>query len=119
VHFALVDEGSQTTVYADGRIVALAPRNLATSGVIPFRIGNYNVANYFDGRIDDVRIYNYGLSQAEVAYIASDGSGTLHLPILSIAEVYQGETPGNQWINFNDYALISDKYLEQVLWPTP
>ncbi|MHC4694196.1 MAG: LamG domain-containing protein, partial [Planctomycetota bacterium] len=119
VHFALVDEGSQTTVYADGRIVAQAPRNLATSGVVPFRIGNYNVANYFDGRIDDVRIYNYGLSQAEVAYIASDSAGTLHLPILSVAEVYQGETPGNQWINFNDYALIADKYLEQVLWPVP
>jgi hypothetical protein len=119
VHFALVDEGSQTTVYADGRIVAQAPRNLNTSGIVPFRIGNYNVANYFDGRIDDVRIYNYGLSQSEVAYIVSGGAGSLHLPILSVAEVYQGEAPGNQWINFNDYALIADKYLEQVLWPTP
>jgi hypothetical protein len=74
---------------------------------------------YFNGRIDDVRIYNYGLSQAEVAYIVSGGAGSLHLPIQSIAEVYQGEAPGSQWINFNDYALIADKYLEQVLWPVP
>ncbi|MDH4241911.1 MAG: LamG domain-containing protein, partial [Phycisphaerae bacterium] len=119
VHFALVHDGSQTTVYADGAIVAQQPRTLATSGNVPFRIGQYNVANYFNGRIDDVRIYNYGLSQAEVAYIASDGASTLHLPILSDADVYQGETPGNQWINFKDYALIADKYLEQILWPVP
>jgi hypothetical protein len=119
VHFALVDEGSQTTVYADGAIVAQGARNLATAGTIPFRIGLYNVAENFDGRIDDVRIYNYGLSQEEVAYIASDGAGSLHLPIQSIAEVYQGEAPGNQWINFKDYAVIADKYLEEVLWPAP
>jgi hypothetical protein len=119
VHFALVDEGSQTTVYADGAIVAQGARNLATAGTIPFRIGLYNVADNFDGRIDDVRIYNYGLSQAEVAYIATDGAGSLHLPIQSDADVYQGEAPGNQWINFKDYALIADKYLEEVLWPAP
>ncbi len=120
VHFALVHDGSQTTVYADGVIVAQALRTLATAGNTPFRIGNYNNGvGLFDGRIDDVRIYNYGLSKEEVAYIASDGAGTLHLPILSDADVYQGEAPGNQWINFKDYALIADKYLEEVLWPTP
>ncbi|MDH4241572.1 MAG: LamG domain-containing protein, partial [Phycisphaerae bacterium] len=119
VHFALVDEGSQTTVYADGVIVAQGARNLATAGTVPFRIGQYNVANYFNGRSDYVRIYNYGLSQAEVAYIVTDGAGTLHLPIVSVADVYQGETPGNQWINFKDYALIADKYLEEILWPAP
>jgi hypothetical protein len=122
VHFALVDEGNQTTVYADGAIVAQAPRNLNTAGTVPFRIGRYQVGGstlYFDGRIDDVRIYNYGLSQAEVAYIVSGGAATLHLPIPSIADVYQGEAPGSQWINFNDYALIAEKYLEQVLWPAP
>jgi hypothetical protein len=120
VHFALVDEGSQTTVYADGVIVAQAPRNLATAGNTPFRIGNYHLNEaFFDGMIDDVRIYNYGLSKEEVAYIATDGAGSLHLPILLDADVYKGEAPGNQWINFKDYALIADKYLEEVLWPAP
>jgi hypothetical protein len=122
VHFALVDEGSQTTVYADGVAVAQAPRNLATAGTQPFRIGRYQIGGntlYFNGRIDDVRIYNYGLSQAEVAYITSGGAGSLHLPIQSVADVYQGEAPGNQWINFNDYSLIASQYLDEMLWPAP
>jgi hypothetical protein len=44
---------------------------------------------------------------------------TLHIPIPSVADVYQGEPQGSQWINFKDYALIAEKYLEELLWPTP
>jgi hypothetical protein len=117
VHFALVHDGNETTVYADGGIVAQAPRTLSTAGNIPFRIGKYNVANYFDGMIDDVRIYNYGLSKEEVAYIAADDAATLHITIPSVADVYQGEAPGSQWINLKDYSLIASKYLEEILWP--
>jgi hypothetical protein len=119
VHFALVYDGNEVTVYANGNIVANRTLNLNTASNVPFRIGKYNAPNYFDGRIDDVRIYNYGLSQAEVAYIASDGAGSLHLPILLDADVYKGEAAGNQLINFKDYALIADQYLEKVLWPAP
>jgi len=36
---------------------------------------------------------------------------------VSDAELYDGEAPGNQWINFKDYAIIADQYLEIMLWP--
>jgi hypothetical protein len=117
VHFALAYDGNEVTVYANGNIVVDRTLNLNTAGNIPFRIGKYNVANNFDGMIDDVRIYNYGLSKEEVAYIAADGAGTLHIPIVSPANVYNKEPEGSQWINLNDYSLIASKYLEEILWP--
>jgi hypothetical protein len=67
--------------------------------------------------VDDARIYNFALSEAEVAYLATQGAPTLHVTIPSAADVYQGEPPGSQWINFKDYSLIASKYLEEILWP--
>jgi hypothetical protein len=77
------------------------------------------VYKYLQGSIDDVRVYGYALSEGEVAYLATDGGAGIHTPINSPADLYQGEAPGNQWINFKDYALIADEYLEKLLWPTP
>jgi hypothetical protein len=74
---------------------------------------------YLRGSVDDVRVYGYALSEGEVAYLATDGGAGIHTPINSPADLYQGEAPGNQWINFKDYALIADQYLEKLLWPTP
>jgi hypothetical protein len=71
------------------------------------------------GSIDDVRVYGYALSEGEVAYLATDAGAGIHLPIISDADLYQGEAPGEQWINFKDYSLIADQYLEKLLWPTP
>jgi len=76
-----------------------------------------NADQGWDGLIDDVRIYNYPLSDKEVLYLAVDGAPTVHIPIVSDAELYDGEAPGNQWINFKDYAIIADQYLEIMLWP--
>jgi hypothetical protein len=119
VHFAHVYDGNEVKVYANGNLVGSADINLNTSGGPKnLHIGMWN-NNYYNGRIDDLRAYDYGLSQEEAAYLAADGAATLQLPIQSIADVYQGEAPGNQWINFKDYALIADKYLEEVLWPVP
>jgi hypothetical protein len=72
---------------------------------------------WLQGSIDDVRVYDYALSPAEVAYLAADGAAGLHLPIPSPANVYNKEPEGSQWINLKDYSLISSKYLEEILWP--
>ena len=69
------------------------------------------------GLVDDARIYNVVLSEAEIAYIATQGAGTLHVPIVSDADLYQLEPQGQQWINFNDYGLLTNSWLETVLWP--
>jgi hypothetical protein len=77
------------------------------------------VYKYLRGSVDEVHVYDYALSEGEVAYLSTDGGAGIHFPIVSDADVYKGEAPGNQWINFKDYALIVDQYLEKLLWPTP
>ena len=67
-HIALTYNRSQLLVYVDGALVASGSvtGNLATStGAL--RIGGNTIwGEYFQGRIDDVRIYNRALSAAEI-----------------------------------------------------
>jgi hypothetical protein len=72
---------------------------------------------YFEGSVDDVRVYDYALSSEEVAYLATDGGPGIHIPIVSPADLYQGEPEGQQWINFRDWSVLAGSWLEKVLWP--
>jgi hypothetical protein len=56
----------------------------------------------FQGLIDEVRIYNRALSLAEVEYLA----GT---PMIDINK--------DGTIDFKDYTLMADVWLEELLWP--
>jgi hypothetical protein len=122
-HFAMTYDGTTIRYYGDGVELDTDPgksndRNLVHADRV--HVGKRATSNLcFPGTVDDARIYSTVLSESEIAYLATQGAATLHVPIQSIADVYQGEAPGNQWINFNDYALIAEKYLEQVLWPAP
>jgi hypothetical protein len=81
------------------------------SGVTSFDIGSGWYGGY-DGAIDDFRIYSYALSAEEAAYIATGGSGVLDRPIMSPADLN-----GDEQIDFGDFAVLSDMWLEQRLWP--
>lgn len=67
-HYAATYDGSIAKLYVDGVVVG----SLATSGNIaysgtPLNIGRYDGGSYtFNGDIDDVRLYNRALTQAEV-----------------------------------------------------
>lgn len=78
-HVAGVLDAANNTMrlFIDSEEVAVRP----TSGAISyaklsgFRVGSMNGQRHFDGDIDDVRLYNRALSEAEVAAIAL-GEGT-------------------------------------------
>jgi len=117
-HLAGTYDGTTIRWYGDG--IELGSADVQLNTLDNVQIGKRaDNANNFPGLVDDARIYSVALSESEIAYLATQGALTLHVPLQSIADVYQGEAPGNQWINFKDYALIADKYLEEVLWPTP
>jgi len=71
VHFALVYDGTESTVYANGIVVSSKATNLNITDNNPFQIGCYGwQVDYFDGIIDDVRIYDYSLSDAGIRWLA-------------------------------------------------
>lgn len=72
-HVAAVFSGTQMTLYVDGVQVAQTTR---TSGNVinssSFQVGSKtSTADYFSGVIDEVRVYNRGLTAAQIAALAN------------------------------------------------
>jgi len=115
-HYAMKYDGTTVTYYGDGMLVGSVDRVLVHADNV--HVGSrITQDSSFPGKVDDACIYDYDLSDAEIAYLGTDGALTLHIPITSVADLYQGELPGSQWINFRDYSIIAGSWLETVLWP--
>jgi hypothetical protein len=73
----------------------------------------------WNGWIDDVRIYSRALSQAEILYLATDGASSdpYYKPVTSPANVYDDEPEYQKSVNFRDYAIMADNWLDEILWP--
>jgi hypothetical protein len=71
----------------------------------------------FLGIIDDVRVYDYALAEAEVMWLASDGTG--YTALTAPANLYDLEAPGQQAINYRDIAVLINHWLEKKKWPWP
>ncbi len=65
VHFALVYNGEDAILYANGKEVTRRKRDLETSTDNPFQIGRWR-GDVFDGKIAEVRIWNRALTPAEI-----------------------------------------------------
>jgi hypothetical protein len=123
VHVAGTYDGNSLKAYVNGELVA--ENTDANSNVIPFlrqdtndlAIGNKpgGEDDRFVGVIDDVQVYDYGLSAQEVAYLASDGTGTVRLQ--SVANLVNDEPLGKRVVNFKDFDKLADSWLEEELWP--
>lgn len=80
------------------------------TGITSFEIGSGWYGGY-DGLIDDVQIYNYALSAAEVAYVATDGAGLFERPASAADLNADGE------VDFRDLATLAGEWLQDELWP--
>ena len=72
-HVAVVRLGFAYRLYIDGSFIGLMGSNSDPVQIYSrlFVGARSNVENYFNGRIDDVRVYNEALSAAKVAWLAS------------------------------------------------
>ena len=70
---------------------------------------------YFKGNIDDVAVYNYSLTPAEILYLALQGSGSEYVDLV----YWRADVDDDDTVNFMDYATVADNWLKEVLWPTP
>ena len=121
VHMALVydgnDAGNWSYAYANGEQVGSQLAQLDTVDTRSFRIGIWN-NTMFDGLIDDLRLYNRALSQAEVASLAGrSGAFTQPLHLLLRPQDPAIDMSDDGRIDFKDYAILTDMWLDELLWP--
>ncbi|MHC4433660.1 MAG: LamG domain-containing protein [Planctomycetota bacterium] len=83
--------------------------------------GRPNATGYFDGDLDELRIYDRALTQAEIAYLADDSpdDGQLYIPVPSAANIADQEPRGLRAVNFKDLAALLGQWLNEELWPEP
>jgi hypothetical protein len=66
-----------------------------------------------------VRIYDHALSDTEVAGLVDDtpGDGQLYVRVPSAANIYDDEPEGSRSVNFKDFAVLADMWLDEQVWP--
>jgi len=121
------DRDAYATFYFDGEYQAQVDISGSTGTIdvgYPTVIGTDGAEGlvwpyWFVGLIDDVRIYSYVLSGAEVAYLADItlGDGQLYFPVPSAGNLYDPEPPLSRSVNSRDFALLADEWLDKQLWP--
>ena len=83
--------------------------------------GKDNAANLsWDGRIDDVRIYNYALSQTDIQAVMNGQTlppAQIYMPVLSPANIYDAEPQNFKKVNLKDSATLSNQWQKQQVWP--
>ena len=111
-HVIGLRSGDEIAVYVDGLLedteglpadynLAGTSQHNALIGAI-WNHGTNTIEKYYDGLIDELRIYDYALSQAEIVWFSGLGVD-LH---------------GNdKKIDFKDYAVLADGWLDEKLWP--
>jgi hypothetical protein len=112
-HLAATYDGTTIRWYGDGRYINSYERSganaLNTEDTVHMgqRGDTGEAVNFFPGKIDDVKIWNRALTGAQIAWLAGRTS-TFSIP----ADLRQDNV-----INFKDFAVLADSWLEQVLWP--
>ncbi|MCJ7692324.1 MAG: LamG domain-containing protein [Sedimentisphaerales bacterium] len=121
ITYVIDNTNQEVRLYLDGdlkRTIAISGTPLLMQDGQSMRIGHsFDYANeYMDGRIDDVRIYSQALSQEEILHLTG-AEGTVFFAVPSPANVTDPEPPLSRHVNFADYAIMSDYWLEEILWP--
>ncbi|MCH7559127.1 MAG: LamG domain-containing protein [Planctomycetes bacterium] len=92
-HLAATYDGEDFKAYKDGILITnnSTPSGDPDSESTTLKLGRHSLyGDHFVGTIDDVRIYNYALSQADIAKIFADkklGKGVSWTPVLVIVVI--------------------------------
>ena len=107
----------------DPNVGANGPLFATPAGAIHIGTRGTNWAMW-SGKLADFQIYDYALSDTEVEYLATDGTGKLLLPLTTKANLYinEGEaspsaSDANQIVDFKDLAVMGSQWHSQQLWP--
>jgi hypothetical protein len=112
-------------VYIDGRLAG----SDTTSGTLDvvysdqnFIIGGRLLSiddRGWDGRIDEVRLYDDVLTQTEVLYIMTGSANPHYFPVWSLGNLTDvGDPCDSRFVNFKDYNKVASTWLDELLWPS-
>jgi len=83
-------------------------------GLNPKRNNKGAFVRFYEGGLDDVRLYDYALSQGEVLYLVDHG-GSFYQPL----EDWRADADKDDTVNFVDHAYMAENWLTEILWPEP
>ena len=73
-----IDRDGNGQIYIDGKkdgtTVSMGTDAMATTAIIRIGTRSYTPTSFFNGQIDDVRIYNYALTSAQVKTVMNSGA---------------------------------------------
>jgi len=125
-HYAFVRNDSNLAIYVNGVLKEIDDSNgspipkpdLLYLGIASDRAPDHpdGFHDGFTGNVDEFKIFDYALSAAEIAYIADhDDNGIYEME--SPYNIWSQELIGSRAVNFKDYAVLIDDWLEEILWP--
>ena len=107
-----VGQEGRMAIYLNGELYdSRTGTDSPITNITSFEIGSGWYGRY-DGLLDDFRIYDYALSPAEVAWVATNSTGTIEDPAPAPADL---DASGR--IDFRDFALLAAQWLEDTRWP--
>jgi hypothetical protein len=132
-HYAFVRSGAdgngsdpnKVRIYHNGELIAdvNATRPIfgsstpydGTLGIENFRLTsmNFGSESYY-GKIDDFRVYNRALSQAEIGWLGTKGTG-----IVPFSNPSNLKSSSPDRVNFGDLAILAKNWLTEKRWPNP
>ena len=102
----------QMQIFLNGRLYdSRAGADSPIARITSFEIGSGHYGGY-DGLIDDFQIYDYALSQSEIAHAATNGTGVFDLPLM-----LPGDLNSDNRIDLADFAFLAENWLKNGLWP--
>jgi len=125
-HLASTFDGTTAILYLNGGEVASGAFTFSNMTDSRMCLGNNNDYEYwgpgvFNGVMDEAYIFNRALEPNEVAYLADAATdpcdGELYTPLSSVAELYDKEPKGDRVVNFRDFAVLADIWLDDDMFP--
>jgi hypothetical protein len=105
-------ENGRMEIYLNGELYdSRSGTNSPIATITSLEIGSGWYGRY-DGMIDDFQIYDYALSPAEVAWLATNGAGIIEHPTPRPANL-----DATDRVALHDFALLATQWLEDALWP--
>ena len=117
-HVAGVYDGSGIYLYVDGVLDAWdQATGVMNNNSYEVYVGENaeTTGRYWNGMIDDARVYNRGLSHGEIVSLA--GQSEIYQSVQSPANLSDDEPKHSKTVNFRDYALIAENWLRELLFP--